>query len=100
MFRLLDDGAVELIEIELDGEKRQVPAAISLAAALYYLDAIPSRRTSSSASPRAPFCMMGVCFECLLEVDGLGDQRACQLQVRPGLRVWRRIATADDESET
>ena len=91
MFRRLEDSAPERIEIEIDGEPVLVPAGISLAAALFYLDAMPNRRTQLSASPRAAFCMMGACFECLLEVEGEGSQRACQLQVRPGLRAWRQL---------
>jgi len=94
MFRLLDDSAVERVEIELDDQPVQVPAGISLAAALFYLDALPCRDTQLSASPRAPYCMMGACFECLVEVDGEGRQRACQLPVRPGLRVWRHLDAA------
>ena len=99
MFRLLDDSAAELIEIEIDGAPVRVPAGISLAAALFFLDALPSRRTPLSASPRAPFCMMGAGFECLVEVDGEASQRACQLPVRPGLRVRRLIGDADTGAE-
>ncbi len=85
--------AADDIAIELDGETVTVPAAVSLAAALLYLDAIPTRNTLVSGAARAPFCMMGVCFECLVEVDGVGDQRACQVQVRPGMRVRRQLAS-------
>lgn len=91
MFRRLDNSAPGLIEITLDGEAVQVPAGISLAAALFYLDALPGRRTRLSDAPRAPFCMMGICFECVLEIDGQGSQRACQRQVSPGMRVCRRL---------
>ena len=99
MFRLLDDSAVDWVDIELDDESVRVPAGISLAAALFYLDALPSRHTLLSGSPRAPFCMMGSCFECLVEIDGEGSLRACQFPVRAGLRAWRHnpspVAEAD-----
>jgi predicted molibdopterin-dependent oxidoreductase YjgC len=36
--------------------------------------------------------MMGICFECLIEIDGVADQRACQLQVRAGMRLKRQLA--------
>ena len=94
MFRRLEENGAGLVEIELDGEPVKVPDGISMAAALFYLDALPSRHTVLSQSPRAPFCMMGVCFECLVDVDELGSQRACQLAVRPGLRVRRRLETS------
>lgn len=40
--------------------------------------------------PRAPFCNMGVCFECLVSVerDGSSERvRACLTPVREGLRI-------------
>jgi predicted molibdopterin-dependent oxidoreductase YjgC len=94
MFRLIDATAPELIEIEFDGAAVAVPAGISLAAVIFYLDAIPARQTLLSDSPRAPFCMMGVCFECLLEIDGVDNQRACQVEVKAGMRVRRQLAVS------
>lgn len=37
--------------------------------------------------PRGPFCGMGVCFECELEVDGQRDVRACMVHVHDGMSV-------------
>jgi predicted molibdopterin-dependent oxidoreductase YjgC len=94
MFKRLEDTVFEgdEIDIELDGETVSVPAAVSVAAALLYLDAIPVRNTRVSGAARAPFCMMGVCFECLVEIDGVSDQRACQVQVQPGMRLRRQLS--------
>jgi predicted molibdopterin-dependent oxidoreductase YjgC len=94
MFKRLQDIAPAEgdIDIELDGETVSVPAAVSVAAALLYLDAIPVRNTLVSGAARAPFCMMGVCFECLVEIDGVSDQRACQVQVQPGMRLRRQLS--------
>lgn len=92
MFKFLDKAALESVEIELDGEVVSVPADISIAAALLALDAIPFRNSPVSGAPRAPFCMMGVCFECLLEVDDVNGQRACQVQVQAGMRIRRQLA--------
>ena len=94
MFKLLDNSATGVVEIELDGDRISVPASISLAAALFYLDAIPVRNTLLSYSPRAPLCMMGACFECLVEVDGVRNQRACQVEVRSGMQVRRQTTVA------
>lgn len=98
MFRLIDNSTTELVDIEFDGTAVTVPAGISLAAVVFYLDAIPARRTPLSASPRAPFCMMGVCFECLLEIDGIGNQRACQIEVKAGMQVRRQLASKDGKA--
>lgn len=92
MFKVLGDAGEQLV-IELDGAEEKVPAGVSVAAALLYLDRIPTRRSVVKGLPRAPFCMMGVCFECLIEVDGVADQRACQIQVHAGMRLRRQLAT-------
>ncbi len=91
MFRLIDNTTPERVEIEFEGESVVVPGGISLAAALLYLDAIPIRQTVISGSSRAPFCMMGACFECLVEIDGIGNQLACQIEVRAGMQVRRQL---------
>jgi len=92
MFKVLGEAGEQLV-IELDGAEEKVPAGVSVAAALLYLDRIPTRRSVVKGLPRAPFCMMGVCFECLIEVDGVADQRACQIQVHAGMRLRRQLAT-------
>jgi len=38
-------------------------------------------------APRAPYCMMGVCFECLVTIDGVGSRQACLVRVAEGMRV-------------
>ncbi len=99
MFRLLDGHDPDSIEIQVDGERLAVPAGISVAAALLYLDKTPTRINLAVTSPRAPFCMMGVCFECLVEIDGVANQRACQVEVQPGLRIRRPLSPADARAE-
>jgi predicted molibdopterin-dependent oxidoreductase YjgC len=98
MFRLINDIAPDLLEIEIDGESVTVPGGISVAAAMLYLDAIPFRQTIISQSPRAPFCLMGICFECLVEVDGVDNQRACQVEVQTGMQVKRLLVDSNGAS--
>jgi len=99
MFKTLAETR-EQIEIDLDGEPVLVPAGISVAAAMLLLDASPTRQTVVTQSPRAPFCMMGICFECLIEIDGVVDQRACQLPVRAGMRLRLQLACILHEGGT
>lgn len=44
-------------------------------------------RQSPEGHPRGLFCGMGVCFECLVTVDGQSGQRACLIPVQPGMQV-------------
>jgi len=84
-----------MVNIELDAESVAVPAGISVAAAMLYLGAGATRETPVSRSPRTAFCMMGLCFECLMEIDGRPNQRACQVIVTAGMRVKRQLGIRD-----
>jgi predicted molibdopterin-dependent oxidoreductase YjgC len=74
----------EPLTIEVDGVTTTAYAGESVAAVLL----AEGRRAfrSTSAGPRGPFCNMGVCFECVVEVDGVRS-RACMTTVRAGMAV-------------
>ena len=57
-----------------------------LAAELLAAGVTTLRQTPVSGSTRGPFCMMGACFDCLVEIDGATVQ-ACMTRVVPGLVV-------------
>lgn len=78
------------VRIEVDGVSHQVDQGISVAAALLQLGCETFRTHPVSQERRAPYCMMGVCFECLVTTDADGQQRACMLSVCDGLRVSTR----------
>jgi hypothetical protein len=42
------------------------------------------RTTSAAGAPRGVFCGIGVCFDCLVEVNGMRDVRACQRRAHEG----------------
>jgi predicted molibdopterin-dependent oxidoreductase YjgC len=44
-------------------------------------------RHTGKGALRGVFCGMGVCFDCLVTVDGIADVRACMTTVRPGMRI-------------
>ena len=98
MFHRLKNAAPELVELNLDGQAVSVPAGISVAAALLYLDATPIRCSPVSGSPRTAYCMMGVCFDCLMEIDGQANQQACQVIVSRGMRLRRQNTIYDSEA--
>jgi predicted molibdopterin-dependent oxidoreductase YjgC len=76
----------EHFTIEVDGAPIPARAGQTIAAALLAAGVRVWRKTPSGA-PRGIFCGMGVCFDCLVTVDGLADQRACITPVRPGMQV-------------
>ncbi|MFJ8744341.1 (2Fe-2S)-binding protein [Embleya sp. NPDC127516] len=90
------------VSITLDGRPHTVPSGRSLAAALIATDR-PVTRYDRAGRPRAPYCGMGVCFDCAVTVDGTPLVRACQEPVRSGMRVdtGRGVrAGTPDESDT
>jgi predicted molibdopterin-dependent oxidoreductase YjgC len=73
------------VAIVVDGARVEAFEGESVAAALLAAGTRVFRRTAGGA-PRAPFCNMGVCFDCVVEVDGQ-RLRACVTAVRAGMRV-------------
>jgi len=73
------------VRIDIDGEALDVPVGISVAAAIARLPR-PFRR-SVKGEARAPFCGMGICFECRVRIDNIAQQRACMTVVREGMQV-------------
>jgi len=86
MFRSLREEPGPLVTLTIDGEPCVVPAHASVAAALLQRGSI-ARTTALSGSARAPYCMMGVCFECLVEIDGVPDCQACMTEAEDGMTV-------------
>ncbi|UUF00473.1 (2Fe-2S)-binding protein [Xanthomonas hortorum pv. pelargonii] len=73
------------MRLHVDAQLVEVPAGASVAAAVAL--ATLRFRQSCSGQPRAPLCGMGVCFECRVRIDGIGQQRACLVDARDGMRV-------------
>jgi predicted molibdopterin-dependent oxidoreductase YjgC len=77
----------ERIEIEVDGDRVEAFLGETVAAALIAAGRWTLRRTDHTHAPRGLYCGVGVCFECLVGVDGHPRVRACQTPVAPGMRV-------------
>lgn len=79
--------ALERVRIHVDGTPHDVPAHYSVAAALLAAGTLACRASAVSGAPRGPFCMMGVCFDCLVEIDGVPNVQGCMTPVRDGMQV-------------
>jgi D-hydroxyproline dehydrogenase subunit gamma len=101
MFRLRPDASPATIAVEVDGRTIWVPEGTSAAAAVLLAGMASIRDTPVSGIPRAPYCMMGVCFDCLAEIDGTPNRQSCMVRARPGMRIRRqRGARGIDPGET
>jgi D-hydroxyproline dehydrogenase subunit gamma len=87
MFRRLPEAAGRIISLTIDGKGAQARDGDTVAAALLAAGIDHCRTTPVSGARRAPFCMMGVCFECLVTIDGIGNRQACLIPARASMRV-------------
>lgn len=74
------------ISLSIDDEIVYAHQGDSVAAAILAHSGVASRETESG-STRTPYCMMGVCFDCLVEIDGSPNEQSCMIQVREGMIV-------------
>jgi predicted molibdopterin-dependent oxidoreductase YjgC len=72
------------VTISLDGVAVSGLIGQSIAGVILASGTVGFRTTSLAGAPRGVFCGIGVCFDCLVEVNGLRDVRACQRRARPG----------------
>jgi predicted molibdopterin-dependent oxidoreductase YjgC len=89
MFRKLHEIAASAVTITIDGEAVTAEVGESVAAVLVRQKEVWARRNPVTEQRRAPYCMMGVCFECMAEVDGVPSVQTCLEPVRDGLQVRR-----------
>ena len=97
MFRRLPEPAQDPVHFTIDGRGAVARRGDSVALALLAAGVDACRTTPASGAARGPYCLMGVCFECLVEIDGVGNRQACMVRVQPGMRIatqqGRREAT-------
>ena len=90
MFKYAPENTQQLVTVTLDGEPVSLPAGMNVAAALLGIDQIISRISPASHKPCSPHCLMGVCYECLMEINGVNRQ-ACMTPVSEGMVIRRNL---------
>ena len=73
-----------------DGSPVPFDEGQSVAAALLGQGVRSWRTTRFSGRPRGVFCGIGICFDCLVTVDGAVNVRACLEPVRAGMKIDRQ----------
>lgn len=87
MFKRYDDDARKQVEIFVDGRSVMAREGDTVSAALLASGLDVRRSTAVSGAPRLPYCMMGVCFDCLVTIDGMGNRQGCLVPVQAGMKV-------------
>jgi aerobic-type carbon monoxide dehydrogenase small subunit (CoxS/CutS family) len=81
------------IEFTFDGEKIVAITGQSVAAALLAANQRTLRKTRFNDNERGVFCGIGVCFDCLVVIDGITNQRACLIEAKPGMKVQTQVGS-------
>jgi len=92
MFRRLDPKPAGAVTLTIDGRVVAAAPGDSVMGAMLLADMPAARRSPADGSPRAPYCGMGICFECLVTIDGGPRRQACLTPVRDGMVVTTGIA--------
>lgn len=89
-FRDAPDVIPRTIRMTFDGEQVLARPGESVAAALLAQDGGATRSTPITGAGRTPFCMMGVCFDCLVTIDGRNNIQSCMTPARDGMVIRRQ----------
>lgn len=89
MFRKINPSTVPPLTLTIDGHQVTAEPGETVASVLVRQAEVACRNTPVKGNPRAPFCMMGVCFDCLAIVDGMASTQTCLVAVRTGMCVER-----------
>jgi len=82
--------ASDTFVVYVEGQPVEVGANDTAASAALRAGIGFTRASPVTGEKRAPYCMMGVCFECLMQIDGVASRQACMVPVRPGMRIERQ----------
>lgn len=96
VFKFQSDENTPLITLTVNGCECRVPEGTSVASVILTQEQPYSRTTPVSGKKRAPYCMMGVCYDCLVVIDGQANQRACLTAVREGMIVETQLGTGPE----
>jgi predicted molibdopterin-dependent oxidoreductase YjgC len=75
------------VTIYVDGSPVRAMEGEPVAAALYASGIRVTRKGRDAAEVRGPFCMIGLCAECSMTVDGRPNVKTCLTPVRDGMRI-------------
>ena len=75
------------VDVTVDGETVQAYPGETVATVLLATGRQTFRQTDHLHAPRGLFCGMGVCFDCLVTIDGQANVRACMTPVRAGMVI-------------
>ncbi len=78
------------VVVTINGEAVRCREGDSVAAAMLAAGYSDCRDTPVKAVARGPFCLMGICYDCLVTINGQPNQQSCMTPVRAGMTIERQ----------
>lgn len=88
----------EQVQASFCGEPISAEPGASVAAALM-TSGHQAWRTTRDKKPRGLFCGIGVCFDCIVEIDGESGQRACMIPIQDGMEIRPAQSPRQEQSK-
>ncbi|MEO6985519.1 MAG: (2Fe-2S)-binding protein [Paralcaligenes sp.] len=99
MFKRLNEGTRAaqdtVVRVTINDAALVCQRGDSVAAALFAGGIFACRDTAVNEVPRGPFCMMGICYDCLVTIDGKPNQQACMTSVQEGMKIERQLGARE-----
>lgn len=93
--RRIEPPTDRAVHLNIAGRSVAAAPGDSVAAAALAAGVVPTRTTPVTGAPRTPYCLMGVCFDCLMVIDGEPNRQACMIEVREGMVVEPQHGTRE-----
>ncbi len=91
-------GELTSVTFTFNGAPCQATPGESLAAALQSSGVRSLRRSRRTGEPRGVYCGIGLCFDCIVTVDGRPNTRACMTLAEDGMRVESPAASIGQQT--
>ncbi len=93
MFTSLRRPSSSTVMVTINGQSVPAHAGQTVWAAMALAGQTVTRQAALSGEDRSAFCAMGVCFECMVEIDGQPNQQACLRRVTEGMTIQTQNIT-------
>ena len=77
----------KMITIRVNGRSVAATPGETVLAALTAAGLKVLKKSNVRGEARGPFCGMGVCYECLVTIDGIPKQRSCMVEVAEDMEI-------------
>jgi aerobic-type carbon monoxide dehydrogenase small subunit (CoxS/CutS family) len=77
----------QTISFTFNGSTIECEVGQSIASALINDNQRELRRTRFGNEPRSIFCGIGICFDCVVVINGVANQRSCLIEAQDGMNI-------------